>query len=1160
MTGPREFRLSTSFMVQPDAPLIAEVPEPTADGFSNLPVVMREFTQLFEAADYVAAIRVLDAAIRTAERRNATSARRPEHKSDLAAAYANRGTAKQSAPGFGAAAAISDYDTAIRLMEALRDGLGDNWPAPLRNGLAGTYMNRGNAKLSAPGFGPAVAIADYNVAIVLKEALRDDLGEGWLPEWRNDLASAYMNRGNAELSAPGFGPAAAITDFDTSIMLREALRDDLGEGWLPEWRNDLASAYMNRGNAKLSAPGFGPAAAITDFDTSIMLREALRDDLGEGWLPEWRNDLASAYVSRGNAKADAPGFGSAVAIADYDAAILLKEALRDGLGEGWPSPWRNDLAAAYMNRGVAKQSAPGFGPTAAIADYDAAILLKEALRDGLGESWPVPWRNDLAHAYMNRGIAKALSPSFGPTAAIADFDAAITLKEALRDGLGEGWPTKWRNDLAAAYMNRGNAKRSAPGFDLAAAIADHDAAIVLGEALRGALGAAWPPDWRATLGGAYCNRGNAVSLLSCATKERAVKDYDTSLSILAPCANARSAGFLPHGLEFFLNATLGLLAALPPAELDQATEIGDEALRLAREAARVEVDWYRPRRARIFAATLDAYLRAQQPHFLPEIIEEELDPTRPGTAPDSSEMHIAAAGTIARALIDDRTDRRPLSEETRERLKAAERWLFDLRIRRFAGTASLARANAEAEAARSNAAEGERILDRQVTFRPLDPLGFVARAGYRALHGAPGPAEADLLHAARLTIALAPKADGDDATPVVAMASAMFAARLERIAGSNHAGDPGARNALHAAFDTLLAWLNRGLIDDMLVPLREPRALNPLAEWRPVLSSQLPPLWDQAFAVRGLIFDAADAAQAAAAHQTAGRMARKRLEEAAGLVLSLSKQPWAGFAAALITAVAKTLEPVRPDETAAAADERLRAAIETAMQTETARLSEDAVAEARAEIAAQLGPDWSRLRPKEQHYLAVAQQCRATAGMAPYAFIGLGCAVEWSLLDRVFGPLRQAVLQGDGSVTPRARPGEKRRYAGATHDWVTGPGGKPLMLGQLVGPFNKATTIQPAEPADVIDGLAIWLRRQPNAAAVFALAADQAELRRKALEDINAGRIDVAHAKEGSGAVILAPDIEPHWRTIVNADRHAFFRYLPALFESQSRTPDTLSR
>jgi hypothetical protein len=97
-----------------------------------------------------------------------------------------------------------------------------------------------------------------------------------------------------------------------------------------------------------------------------------------------------------------------------------------------------------MNRGVAKQDAPGHGLAAAITDFDRAIELRQALRDALGDDWPVPWRNDLADAFGNRGVAKQSAPGYGPMAAIADYDCAIALWDALERGLGPQMPPTWR--------------------------------------------------------------------------------------------------------------------------------------------------------------------------------------------------------------------------------------------------------------------------------------------------------------------------------------------------------------------------------------------------------------------------------------------------------------------------------------------------------------------------------------------------------------------------------------------------------------------------------------------------------------------------------------------------------------------------------------------
>src|SRR5208283_955498 len=147
------------------------------------------------------------------------------------------------------------------------------------------------------------------------------------------------------------------------------------------------------------------------------------------------------------------------AIAWYNRSLWWQEEQLQARGEsGANNPddaaVEYDLAGAYLNRGSAKHSAPGHGALAAIADYDAAIAILERLREVLGEDWPVPWRNDLAGAYVNRGVAKQDAPGHGALAAIADYDAAIAITERLREALGEYWPAL----CAAAYLNRGSAK------------------------------------------------------------------------------------------------------------------------------------------------------------------------------------------------------------------------------------------------------------------------------------------------------------------------------------------------------------------------------------------------------------------------------------------------------------------------------------------------------------------------------------------------------------------------------------------------------------------------------------------------------------------------------------------------------------------------------
>jgi hypothetical protein len=112
-----------------------------------------------------------------------------------------------------------------------------------------------------------------------------------------------------------------------------------------------------------------------------------------------------------------------------------------------------------MNRGNVSIEAPGHSPSATIADYDRAIALMEDLRASLRDHWPVPWRNDLAEAYTERGKANWLVPALGPVAAIADYQKAIALREDLRAALGADWPPTWHEALARDYFNRALARR-----------------------------------------------------------------------------------------------------------------------------------------------------------------------------------------------------------------------------------------------------------------------------------------------------------------------------------------------------------------------------------------------------------------------------------------------------------------------------------------------------------------------------------------------------------------------------------------------------------------------------------------------------------------------------------------------------------------------------
>ena len=382
--------------------------------------------------------------------------------------------------------AIQELDELVDSIGAYIDASGEHCPPAWRDALAAAYVNRGVARRNTPGHGALAAIADYDAAIDILRTLVEALGEHCPPAWRNDLANACLNRGNARQDAPGHGALTAIADYDAAIDICLTLVDALGERCPPAWRNDLAAAYMNRGNARQHAPGHGALAAIADYDAAIDIRLTLLEALGEHCPPAWRNNLAAAYVNRGNARQHAPGQGALTAIADYDAAIDIRLTLVEALGERCPPAWRNDLAAAYMNRGNAKYNAPGHGALTAIADYDDAIDIRLTLVEALGEHCPPAWRNDLAAAYMNRGVARQDAPGHGALAAIADYDAAIDIGLTLVEALGEHCPPAWRNDLAKALRNRARAYGACDRAEEMTRDLEHAEALAPSTSVRGA--------------------------------------------------------------------------------------------------------------------------------------------------------------------------------------------------------------------------------------------------------------------------------------------------------------------------------------------------------------------------------------------------------------------------------------------------------------------------------------------------------------------------------------------------------------------------------------------------------------------------------------------------------------------------------------------------
>ena len=234
-------------------------------------------------------------------------------------------------------------------------------------------------------------------------------------------------------------------------------------------------------------------------------------------------------VNRGNAlftEGDLTG-----AIAAYDAAIAIMSGLRELLesSEDWSPELSNDLATAHMNRGIALAE-QGRAAEALLA-CTAAISIRTDLQELLQPrgQWSSELRNDLAAAYMNLGNALADHGDLG--GALAAYDAAMAVRKDLRELLeprGE-WTPALRNDFANVYMNRG--VTLVDQGKLAAAVMAYDAAIVIMSSLRDLLEpyGQWSPELSNDLAGAHMNRGNA--LLQQGQPAGAVEDFEAAIAV-----------------------------------------------------------------------------------------------------------------------------------------------------------------------------------------------------------------------------------------------------------------------------------------------------------------------------------------------------------------------------------------------------------------------------------------------------------------------------------------------------------------------------------------------------------------------------------------------------------------------------------------------------
>jgi tetratricopeptide (TPR) repeat protein len=151
----------------------------------------------------------------------------------------------------------------------------------------------------------------------------------------------------------------AIKNYDLAINILKPLVEDEGR---KELANDLASAYVNKGNALYSLGSLNEA--IKNYDLAINIRKPLVEDEGR---KELANDLAKALECKGNALSQQGELEDAVNFLSQAIAIY-EENFENGRVE-----LANDVARANGNKALALEQQK---------DWDAALVCYENALQG----------------------------------------------------------------------------------------------------------------------------------------------------------------------------------------------------------------------------------------------------------------------------------------------------------------------------------------------------------------------------------------------------------------------------------------------------------------------------------------------------------------------------------------------------------------------------------------------------------------------------------------------------------------------------------------------------------------------------------------------------------------------------------------------------------
>ncbi|WP_295388813.1 tetratricopeptide repeat protein [uncultured Thiodictyon sp.] len=614
-------------------------------------------------------------------------------------------------------------------------------------------------------------------------------------------------------------------------------------------------------------------------------------------------------------------------------------------------------------------------------------------------------------AHYNKGLTlQTQGTPAALAAAVGAYDEAIRLGQGLDLSVAQ-----YRNDLAMAHMNKGNALQAqGTPATLAAAVAAYDEAIRLRQELD--LGVA---EYRNGLAMAHMNKGNALSDQgTAATLAAAVEACDEAIGL----ATARPGEELwleraDTEAKAYGNKAITLSQQGDPMS---AADTAHEGLGRLRDLERAGVHLLRGLRERLFDLTLKYYLAARQPQFIAEIIREHLDPAEPGSAPASTAMHWAAQEALreAMALLVETG----LAAEGIAGLVLMMQRLTDWRLLYFGGTAESARLQAADLETRGDPAQAEAMLRDYVAACPSDPAGYLVLAEFQVRREAASAAVESYQRAAAVLVQQAPvAADRADIAQRVAKVAGLML-KLELIDLGFAPSSDMDIEALLRRSDTLQRLLDvtfvNGLFEDAAGNPARGLDLAATNDWRKWLEPELKAVWEP-FAAQRLAtlkqWNAAATDQARTEERTKAWEDLKSLSRtmASHLVQGLPIR-WQGFGEALIHAWVEVQRQYAADWASADAGRRedieakIAAALNRAVADASQAVCDGELAAARLQLQALLDPVWTQvLGAQEQRFLACGLHCLEHEWLSRYAGLNLGLALERTLVEQVFQPLRQ---------------------------------------------------------------------------------------------------------------------------------------------------------